>query len=145
MWTRVAAAGWLRSDVERVDGACVLAFWHHPLFSSGQHGASPQMRPAYRRLDRAGADVVLAGHEHDYERFLPQRAGGATSRRSPRAFVVGTGGAAHRPFAGVAPNSAVRASGTFGVLRLALRAGGYRWRFVPVAGGGFIDAGRGSC
>ena len=136
---------WLKTELARSKAACTVAMWHHPLFSSGLHGTSPQMRDVWRLLQEAGADVVLTGHDHDYERFAPQDADGRRDPRGIREFVVGTGGAALRDRFQDAPNSEVSDYGTFGVLRLTLRSGGYAWQFVPVAGQTFSDSGTAGC
>lgn len=136
---------WLRADLAANPRSCVAAVWHHPLFSSGYHGGSAAVRPLWQALEEAGAEVVLTGHDHDYERFAPQTAAGATAPSGIRQFVVGTGGAELRPFAAILPNSERRSASTHGVLKLTLRADGYDWAFVPVAGGAFADTGSASC
>src|SRR5262249_57702056 len=95
----------------------------------------------------AGADLVLSGHDHDYERFAPEDpAGNADPARGLVQFVVGTGGKNQTAFATVRPNSLARSSGVFGVLQLTLYPNGYDWRFVPAAGGAaFADSGTGLC
>ncbi len=103
------------------------------------------MRPLWQALQDAGADVVLHGHDHDYERFAPQRSDGTADAAGIREFVVGTGGAGLRAFGTLAGNSEVRKTGAHGVLRLELMTGGYRWTFVPVAGSTWTDTGTASC
>jgi Calcineurin-like phosphoesterase len=140
---RSAQAAWLRNDLTVHAARCTLAYWHFPLFSSSKHGNTEQMREFWRILDEFGAEVVLSAHDHVYERFAPQDADGvAEPDGGIREFVVGTGGAPPYPFVDVKPNSEVRLS-VNGVLRLALKAGGYDWAFVPVSGPG--DSGSGSC
>jgi acid phosphatase type 7 len=138
---------WLREDLGSHHAACTLAYWHKPLFSSGaKHGNDPEVRPFWQDLYAAKADVVINGHDHDYERFAPQDPDGtADSARGIREFVVGTGGKNHRPFGPPEATSEVRNSDTFGVLKLTLRAKGYDWEFIPEAGKSFRDAGRGDC
>jgi hypothetical protein len=137
---------WLRADLARHATRCTLAYWHHPRFSSGQHGGSTEPQPLWEALYDAGADVVIVGHDHTYERFAPQTPSGAPDRaRGIRQFVAGTGGAAHYKFRGTVPNSAVRDNTSWGVLRLTLRPNGYDWKFIPVAGATFTDAGTGEC
>ena len=137
---------WLRADLAAHPNRCVLAYWHHPRFSSGFNGNWPAVAPFWNALYQAGADLVINGHDHSYERFAPQT---PTARRDDargiRQFVVGTGGIDLRRFVGIKPNSQVRHNRTFGVLALALRPDGYAWRFVPEAGRSFSDAGSGSC
>ena len=104
------------------------------------------MQPLWDVLYEHGADVVLVGHEHNYERFAPQDpAGRPDPARGIRQFVVGTGGKRHDPFKDPLPTSEARDADAFGVLELTLRWGGYDWRFVPVDGGAFTDAGSGEC
>jgi len=137
---------WLRADLAAHPAACTLAYWHHPRFSSGPHGSDAASQPIWQALYDAGADLVLSGHDHDYERFAPQDpAGNADPARGIREFVVGTGGKSHYGLSTSRPNSEVFDGGTFGVLELTLRAGGYDWRFVPVAGQTFTDSGSGGC
>ncbi len=126
---------WLRSDVANTSQRCILAFWHHPRFSSGaDHGNDRSVGPFWRVLYRAHADVVLNGHEHNYERFGRQDATGRAGRNGIREFVVGTGGYGHYPFGATQPHSQKRIPGTFGVLKLRLRPHVYSWHYVVVGG-----------
>jgi 3',5'-cyclic AMP phosphodiesterase CpdA len=128
---QAAQMDWLRRDLARHPARCTLAFWHHPLYSSGGHGSVPQMHEAWDLLYRAGAELVLSGHDHDYERFAPQDADGQPDReRGIRQFVVGTGGAYPTPFLLTVANSEVRDASRTGVLRLRLRETGYDWEFL---------------
>jgi hypothetical protein len=138
---------WLRADLAADTHACTLAYWHHPLFTSGaNHGSAVEMRPLFQALYAANADLVLTGHNHNYERFAPQNPQGALdTARGIRTFVVGTGGASHYGFGTVKPNSQVRNADTYGVLRVTLRPGAFDWLFIPEAGRTFTDAGTGSC
>lgn len=138
---------WLRSDLRVHRAVCTLAYWHHPRFSSGtEHGSDQRVAPFWQLLYRAGADVVLSGHEHNYERFAPQSpAGRLDRRRGIRQFVVGTGGKSHYPLGPPIANSKVRNDVTFGVLRLDLRRRGYAWKFIPADPGGFTDSGSAAC
>ena len=137
---------WLRQDLAANPASCTLAYWHHPRFSSGEHGDAPAMQPFWQTLYDANADLVLAGHDHGYERFGPQTpAGAADTARGMREFVVGTGGKSHYTFTTIRPNSQVREGNTYGVLQLTLRQQGYDWRFVPEAGKTFTDTGSGAC
>ncbi len=145
---------WLREDLRIHQGQCLLAYWHHPRFSSGINGSHRASTPFWRDLYEAGADIVLGGHDHHYERFAPQDPQGRTDpSRGIREFVVGTGGKGgfsgfyrFLPFGGHRnPNSEVRNSGTFGVLLLTLRSMGYDWNFVPEVGKTFQDSGTGLC
>jgi len=146
-----AQIAWLRADLAAHPARCTLAFWHHPLYSSGGHGNVATMREAWRLLMDAGAELVLSGHDHDYERFAPQDADGRLDRaRGIRQFVVGTGGAYPTPFLLTALHSEARDSSRTGVLRLRLEDGGYAWEFVESArtttlGVAPPDRGRATC
>ncbi|CAN5874960.1 hypothetical protein BH18ACT11_BH18ACT11_00980 [soil metagenome] len=138
---------WLKQDLAANPKACTLAYFHHPLFSSGsEHGNAPKMRPSWDALYVAGAEVVLNGHDHDYERFAPQTPSGeADPAQGIREFVVGTGGNSLYAFLPPQPNSQVRNVHTYGVLKLTLHSGSYEWQFVPEAGKTFTDSGSDSC
>ena len=145
--TGSAEEKWLRADLAAHRVACTLAYFHKPLFSSGgAHGDDPEIVPLWQALYDANADVVVGGHDHDYERFAPQTPlAKPDAARGIREFVVGTGGKSHRPFAPPHANSEVRNTDTFGVLKLTLRPGAYDWQFIPEAGKTFTDSGTGSC
>jgi len=137
---------WLVDDLEKHPRPCTLAYWHHPLFSSGKHGGKKGMRPVFKTLYDFDVDVVLAGHEHNYERFAPQDPDGLLDPdRGVRQFVVGTGGREHRRLKQPKPNSEVRENATFGVLKLMLHPESYDWEFIPVAGASFVDSGSTKC
>ncbi|MGH7515412.1 MAG: Ig-like domain-containing protein [Gemmatimonadales bacterium] len=139
---------WLRADLAASTKRCTLAYWHHPRFSSGtKHGNFTAAQPIWQALYDLNADVVLSGHEHNYERFGPQTAAGvADAARGIREFVVGTGGESHYNDLGTAkPNSQLFNGTTWGVLKLTLGTGSYSWQFVPIAGQSFTDSGSGSC
>lgn len=126
---------WLRQALAQDAGAgatapCTLAFWHHPLYSSGGHGSVPTMRAAWALLREAGAELVLSGHDHDYERFAPQDAHGRFDPQGVRQFVAGTGGAYPTPFLLPLANSETRDASRNGVLRLRLAPGRYDWEFL---------------
>jgi acid phosphatase type 7 len=136
---------WLRAELSRRQVRCVAAFLHRPLFSSGQHGDQPQMSEVWRVLYEFGVEVVVAGHDHHYERFAPQDATGRfDASRGIRQFIVGTGGAGLRSIGSPRPNSEVTGV-SWGVLALTLDDGSYRWEFVPAESGGVRDAGSGQC
>jgi hypothetical protein len=144
-WVGSRQQRWLEADLAAHPRACILAYWHHPYFSSGFHGNATEVRGLWKTLQAAGAEVVLNGHDHDYERFAPQTwQGVANPAGGIREFVVGTGGTALRPFETIQPNSEVRSASAHGVLRLRLYDGRYRWRFISTDGA-FLDAGSGSC
>jgi hypothetical protein len=138
---------WLRADLAaHAKDRCVLAYWHEPRFSSGRHGNDKRFAAFWDDLYRAGAELVLNGHDHDYERFAPQAPDGrADPDRGIREFVVGTGGANLRHFRAVEPNSEVRDNSSAGLLVLELRPDGYSWRFAAASGGSFSDSGSGTC
>lgn len=137
---------WLTADLAEHPAACTLAIWHHPRWSSGPHGDNPDVAPFWRALHAAGADVVIDGHDHDYERFAPQDPNGrADPTRGIREFVVGTGGESQYPVGKPIPNSQSIGRGVFGVLELTLHPASYNWRFVPVAGETFTDSGSAAC
>ncbi len=138
---------WLRADLAAHPTACTLAYFHKPLFSSGgAHGDAPEIRPLYQALYDANADVILSGHDHDYERFAPQDPNGKLDRvRGIREFVVGTGGKNHRPFGAPEATSEIRDTTTFGVLKLTLKPTSYEWKFIPEAGKSFTDSGSDNC
>jgi hypothetical protein len=142
-----AQGKWLSEDLAAHPVACTLAYFHKPLFSSGgAHGDDLSVKPLWDALYEANGDVVVSGHDHDYERFAPQTPEGkADVARGIREFVAGTGGKNHRPFSAPHANSEVRDTTAFGVLKLTLLPGRYEWEFVPEAGKTFTDAGRGTC
>lgn len=142
-----AQLAWLRQDLAANAAACTLAYWHKPLFSSGEHGNLLAMFEAWKALHEYGADVVLNGHDHNYERFAPQNPYGEADPNGIREFVVGTGGKDLRSFPATAPrpNSEARNSTAHGVLKLTLHATSYDWEFVPIAGQSFTDIGSAAC
>ncbi len=136
---------WLKADLAAHPNTCTLAFWHIPVWSSGGR-ASSNMKILTQILYDNNADVVLTAHDHTYERFAPQNPlGQLDTARGIRAFVVGTGGANHTSFTTIFPNSQVRNSTTFGLLKLTLHASSYDWQFVPEPGATFTDSGSTAC
>ncbi|HET7704433.1 MAG TPA: metallophosphoesterase [Candidatus Limnocylindrales bacterium] len=136
---------WLARDLDASTARCTLALWHHPRFSSGEHGNDPIVDPLWRQLHAAGVDLVVNGHDHDYERFAPMDGAGNLQRPGGmREIVAGTGGAVLRPFHTLAANSEFRLAGSWGVLRLTLHPVNYDWEFVPV-GGAAADGGSTPC
>jgi hypothetical protein len=135
-----AQLGWVEADLAANHSRCTLAYWHKPIWTSGnthRHDGD-HMTAIWNALVKGGADVVLNGHVHNYERFAP--------RDGIREFIVGTGGRdSHYGFAATASLSEVRDNSTDGLLRLVLHPTGYDWRFLPVPGGTFTDAGSGDC
>jgi len=136
---------WLKSDLAENRPACTAVIWHKPLFSSGPNGDNLFMREIWRVLYDANVDVIINGHDHDYERFAPQDPDGRRdSARGIREFVVGTGGAQLYDFATPHANTEIWFS-VWGVLQLTLRANDYDWRFVPIAGQSSSDFGTDRC
>lgn len=136
---------WLKNDLAANPKTCSLATWHQPVFSSGQHGNTATMKSIYALLDSNGADVVVNGHDHDYERFAPQDSNGTASASGIREFVVGTGGTADlRGWGTTKPNSQVRIANRFGVIDFQLGASNYSWQWIPTDGGSG-DSGSANC
>jgi hypothetical protein len=141
-----AQVTWLQSDLAANPRQCILAYWHKPRWSSGDnHGSNPEFHTLWQIFYEAGAEVVLNGHEHNYERFAPMNAAGEADPLGLREFVVGTGGKSHYGFGTVLPNSEVRDETSYGVLKLILRSSGYDWEFIPAAGSIFTDSGSAEC
>lgn len=136
---------WLRADLAAHSNTCTLAYWHHPRFSSGSHGNNSAMQPIWQALQDYRADLVLSGHDHDYERFAPQTATGAADAAGVRSFIVGVGGKEKRPFGTVRANSQLRSNAALGVLKLTLHPASFDWEFVPVPGETLPDAGSAAC
>ncbi len=137
---------WLTRDLAAHAGKkCVLAYWHHPRFSAGKYGGNTTVQPFWKALYDAGADVVLTGHDHGYQRFAPLNASGQRdATRGIRSFVSGAGGMSHYPLSSSSLREAGNAN-TFGVLMLKLRIGAYDWSFQPEAGKTYTDKGTGTC
>jgi 3',5'-cyclic AMP phosphodiesterase CpdA len=136
---------WLKAQLATSTAACTLAMWHRPLFTSGPNDHAAHMRDAWRLLNQHGAELVLSGHNHQYERFAPQDADGRPDPRGMRQFVVGTGGYPLYGRSRAVANSEAFHSDAWGVLKLTLKSASYTWEFVPVAGRSFVDSGSGSC
>ncbi|HET7486409.1 MAG TPA: metallophosphoesterase [Acidimicrobiales bacterium] len=136
---------WLRADLAASHARCTLAFWHHPRFSSGPHGDDASVQPLWEVLRAAGADVVLNGHDHDYERFAPLSPAGTPDPEGMREFVVGTGGRNLYPTFLPHTGSEIRHASGFGILVLDLRPDDYRWHWAGLPGDPFTDAGEGQC
>lgn len=138
---------WLRADLAASSARCTIAMWHHPRWSSGaEHGSDAAYDTFWRVLYQFGVEVVLNGHDHEYERFAPQTPDAKRDEaKGIREFVVGTGGRSLYPVNPPIGNSEVLRNDTYGVLQLTLRAEGYDWHFLPVEGGVFTDSGTGLC
>ena len=137
---------WVRQDLEAHPALCTVAMWHHPRYSSGKHGDDKSLGDLWKALYDAGAEVVLSGHDHDYERFAPQDADSkADPVRGIRQFVAGTGGRPLYKWGNTDANSEVRNDETFGVFKMTLHEDGYDWEFIPVEGQTFRDSGSAKC
>jgi hypothetical protein len=137
---------WLREELASSDARCTLAYWHHPLFSSGDHGGDTSVQPLFRALYDDGAELVINGHDHNFERFAPQDPEGTHDPVSGiRQFVAGTGGTGSRSIDVIAANSESRFTDAFGVLALSLYSDGYEWEYVSEDGSGFNDVGIEAC
>jgi acid phosphatase type 7 len=139
---------WLRADLEAHPNACTLAYWHHPRFTSAKLGNNSAVAPFWDALYDAGAEVVLNGHAHVYERFGPQNPSGkADSEKGIREFVVGTGGKSLNAFGTKKPNSTVRLNTYDGVIKLTLHPNSYDWQFLTTEtpNGTVRDSGNGTC
>lgn len=136
--------GWVKRQLRDNPRRCLAAAWHHPVASSGSHGGDRAAAALLGLLVRHGAEFVLNGHDHIYERFARLGAGGTADPDGTRTFVVGTGGADLYDFGPVAPGSQVRFNRDHGVLRLKLEPRSYSWEFLAV-NGGFVDSGADTC
>ncbi len=138
---------WLRQDLQSHPALCTLAYYHHPRWTSGMGGNVGWIAPIFDALYENGADVVVNGHDHDYERIGPlDPEGNPDPARGIRSFIVGTGGAYNMPFGTfIAPNSEVRIADTFGVIKFTLYQDHYDWEFLPVGGGPALDSGSDVC
>jgi hypothetical protein len=138
---------WLVADLAASTKPCTLAYWHKPLFTSGaNHAPDTSQRPLFQALYDADADVVVTGHNHQYERFAPMNpTGGLDTTRGIRQFVAGMGGASHYSFGTIQPNSEARNSDSYGVLKFTLHSNSYDWQFVPEAGKTYNDSGTTAC
>jgi acid phosphatase type 7 len=134
---------WLANDLLARNARCVAAIWHHPMFSSGPNGPSPLMRDIWQLLQQARAEIVITGHDHVYERFVPLDANRRPTPDGLRQFTVGTGGAELYSFVNVSPDSEMRIA-AFGILKLNLTGDGYRWEYLGT-NGNVLDSGTGTC
>jgi hypothetical protein len=135
----------LEADLAQNRSRCTVAYMHHPFLSSGQNGSTPELLPLMRLLYLNRVDIVLAGHDHLYERFNPITPEQVPDpERGMRLFTVGTGGRDLYEFTRILPNSAVRSNQTYGVLRIIMKDGGYEWGFVKIDGA-VVDPGSALC
>lgn len=139
-----AQVQWLRSDLARHPAVCVLAFTHHPRFSSGSHGSDAGLTGIWQALQDAGAEILLGGHDHNYQRFAPQTATGVRDDgRGVRQWVVGMGGIGLYRFDRPIANSEAWDTGGYGVLQLTLHPASYDFRYLGVDGNAYTDSGTG--
>ena len=136
---------WLKADLAASAKKCTLAIWHYPRFSSTGTAVRSGVKPLWDDLYAAGAELVLNGHYNVYERFAPQDPAGVANANGIRQFTVGTGGQGTTSFDTPLATSELRNTGTYGVLKLTLSAGGYAWAFVPAGSGTFRDSGSTAC
>ena len=137
---------WLVNDLAQHPNQCILAYWHQPVFSGGQEGGTKALSGLYSALYNAQADVVLNGHDHDYERFAQMDSlGNAAPGRGVREFIVGTGGRSQEDFVTTPATTEARFNDSFGVLRMTLHPTSYDWQFVDAAGSHSTDSGTTSC
>jgi hypothetical protein len=144
---RSAQGRWLRRDLAKHPASCTLAYFHHPLYASGEGEDSPQVKPFWRILYNHHADVILSGHAHRYERFARiSPSGERSSARGIRQFIVGTGGAESQFQQGPdEPRVQAKKTAAPGVLKLELGSGFYQWKFVSVWGRNYTDSGSARC
>jgi hypothetical protein len=136
---------WLKADLDAHPNTCTLAYFHRPYFSD-KGGTVAKVKQLFTALYNGGADVLLVGHQHIYERFRPQSPSGAAAANGVRQFIVGTGGKSTTALASPAPTGAEsRSTGTFGVLKLTLHPTSYDFQFAPEAGKTFTDTGTQAC
>jgi hypothetical protein len=141
-----AQVGWLKNDLAANPRLCVLAYWHKPRWSSRYgDGSDATYETLWKTLHDAGAELVINGHIHNYERFKEMDAEGAAASPGLREIVVGTGGVNHDGYVMSFATSEVRNASTYGVLKLTLNATRYSWQFIPVAGETFTDSGTTEC
>jgi hypothetical protein len=137
---------WLTADLAAHPHACTLALWHEPRFSTGPHGSPESVRTFWDVLYATGTDLVLNGHDHLYERFVPlDPAGRADPSHGITEIIAGTGGIGDVTFISTDPNEVVGSDTAFGVLEVTLRANSFAWKFLPVAGESFTDSGTAQC
>jgi hypothetical protein len=141
-----AQVQWLKNDLTTNPRLCVLAYWHQPLWSSRyEDGNDLEYQTLWKTLHDAGAELVINGHIHNYERFREMNAKGEAASPGLREIVVGTGGVNHDGYVTSLSTTEVRNASTFGVLKLTLSPGSYSWQFIPVSGQSFQDSGSTDC
>jgi acid phosphatase type 7 len=137
---------WLRNDLANTSRKCTLAYWHHPVFTSSPRGDNPKMADIWKTLYDFKTDIVLTGHEHNYERFAKQTQQGVLASDGIRQFIVGSGGVGHTAAVlPLKPNSEKFEALTYGVLKLTLKSNAYDWEFLPTVSGVVVDSGSANC
>lgn len=139
-----AQAVWFRADMAANRSNCRIAYWHHPLFSSGLNGNNSHVKYLWQIFEEFNGDVIITGHDHDYERFALQDSEGRPNPKGAREFVVGTGGMYLNDFQRIVSNSEVRIPSVHGILKLELNRNSYSWQFIST-GGAVLDSGTGEC
>ena len=141
-----AQVRWLKNDLDTNPSLCVLAYWHKPRWSSRyEDGIDSKYQTLWKLFHNAGAELVINGHIHNYERFQEMDADGSAASPGLREIVVGTGGVNHDGYVTRLATSEIRNASTYGVLKLTLSSTSYSWQFLPVAGESFTDRGTTSC
>ena len=136
---------WLKEDLAAHPRDCSLFYMHHPRFSSGiEHGSDTKLSRFFFIALKNEVEMVLAGHEHNYERFRRMRANGEVDKSGVMSFVSGAGGKSAHHFGKVERGSAYRLAKRFGVLRLALREDRFNFSFRGI-NGQVKDRGKRSC
>jgi len=141
-----AITTWLANDLAANPTPCTVAYFHQAYFTSAaEHDPFAPVAPWVKVLVDHHVDILLQGHNHNYERFALQNEARGADPNGIQAFVVGTGGIGFYAFRGLAPNSVTRQADTFGVLDLSLGNGSYSWSFARAAGGNYSDSGSMAC
>ncbi len=140
---------WLKRQLQNTE-QCTLAYWHEPLFNKGKEAAAHDIRPFWKLLYQAGADLILNGHDHTYQRFPRLNPQGDPDPKGPQQIIIGTGGRSLTKFAKKPsqPSVVTKSATTTGVLNLQLGAGTYSWEFVRAqypGNGKYHDSGTATC
>jgi len=137
---------WLKNDLTVNPRLCALAYWHTPRWSTRyEDGSDTTYETLWKTLHDAGAELVINGHVHNYERFKEMNADGLAASSGLREIVVGTGGVNHDGYVTSLSTTEVRNASTYGVLKLTLMPTNYSWQFIPVEGETFKDSGSANC
>lgn len=145
-WAGTEQNAWLKADLAANPAKCTLAYWHNPIFHSGAGPITRRMRTSFQLLYEAGAEFILSGDAHHYERFKPMSLNTHIEPdRGIRQFIVGTGGASHTRLGAIWKGTEVRDNTSFGILKLVLSPDSYAWQFIPIDADGFTDSGSTAC